>query len=108
MTDTLTETVAPTADYFAVDDRLTSTKKAILDTNPDSETYGKLQFVLAPWGRCILDGGNECWTIKELKDQDPELSFAHQGDTELADGTVVKTANLGGDAGHAPGTMTAG
>lgn len=108
MTDVMTKIAAPSADYFEVDDRLTSNTKAVLDTDPNSETYGKLQFVLAPWGRCILDGGSDCWTISELKDEDPDLNFAHQGDVELDDGSILKIANLGGDAGHAPGAMTAG
>lgn len=107
MTDTIVKMGAPTAEYFVPDDRLTENTKATLDTDPQSATYGKLQFQLAPWGRCILDGQKDCWTIAELKAADPELKFAHQGDTQLADGTTIKTANLGGDAGHADGNMTA-
>lgn len=94
--------------YFdpAVSERkITPNTKVGVDMDGDlpGHTYG----ILAPYGRCILDGQAGCWTVADLKEADPDLENAqpHQGDTlvDYGDGRVEKlfTANLGGDAGHA-------
>ncbi len=62
---------------------------------PDGRVYG----YLCHWGSVLMDGSNDRWTAPRSKNS---YAYAHTGDTQLADGSMLKTANLGGDFGHAP------
>lgn len=61
----------------------------------DGRVYG----YLCHWDSILMDGRNDRWTPPRSRS---DYSYAHTGDTKLADGTIIKTANLGGDLGHAP------
>lgn len=80
-----------------------STKMAIALDGP---LPGHLYGVVAPRGRCLLDGQPGCWTVDDLQLDDPNLAFVHQGDVRLADGSLFKISALSGDIGHAPGNLT--
>jgi hypothetical protein len=73
----------------------TMPKDAGCIVEPDGRIYG----YLAHWGSVLMDGTNDRWKAPRSKNG---YAFAHTGDTQLDDGTVLKTANLGGDFGHAP------
>lgn len=40
--------------------------------------------------------------VRPPKGSPSDYGYAHQGETELEDGTLIATANIGGGAGHAP------
>lgn len=80
-------------------DMLASTKMSVaLDEPLPGHLYG----VVAPRGRCLLDGTQACWTVDDLERDDPNLEFVHQGDVRLTDGSMLKISALAGDVGHAP------
>lgn len=61
---------------------------------------GRVAGVVAPAGRCLLNGSNECWMVPKPRNED-ELRLAHTGFTRTAEDSIVATAVLGGGAGHA-------
>src|SRR3989304_5313193 len=63
------------------------------------EDSGRVFGYLCHWGSILMDGSGDRWTPPRSKSS---YSPAHTGDTKLADGEILKTANLGGDVGHAP------
>ena len=63
------------------------------------EDDGRVYGYLCHWGAILMDGSSERWTPPRSKN---EYAYAHTGDTVCADQSIVKTANLGGDMGHAP------
>lgn len=67
---------------------------------------GRVAGVVAPAGRCLLKPGVECWTVPKPRSQ-AELDMAHTGFTVTASGAPVRTAVLGGGAGHAKEWATA-
>ena len=71
------------------------------DTHIQITDDGRVFGYVTHWSRCLLDGSQECWTPPSSPSK---YALAHCGDTVAQDGSTVKTANLGGDAGHAPGT----
>lgn len=71
------------------------------DTHCVIEDSGRVFGYVTHWNRCLLDGGTECWKATSSPSQ---YALAHCGDTLTAEGTLVKTANIGGGSGHAPGT----
>ncbi len=83
---------------------------------PDGSCAG----IVAPAGRCLLDGTGECWTVPRPRDGrgsslqgDPsdDYRIANQGVTVTADGVAVATGVLAGGGGHARpglGALTAG
>lgn len=69
------------------------------DTHIHVDDNGRVYGYVTHWGRCLLDGSNECWTPESSPSN---YSLAHQGDTVVEDGSTIKTANIGGGEGHAP------
>lgn len=63
------------------------------------ESDGRIYGYLCHWGSVLMDGSKDRWTPPKSRS---EYSYAHTGDTQLDDGALLKTANLGGDFGHAP------
>lgn len=61
---------------------------------------GRVAGVVAPAGRCLLNGSNECWMIPKPSSQ-AELGLAHTGFTPTAEGTKVRTGVIGSKRGHA-------
>ncbi|MGL4300217.1 MAG: hypothetical protein ACRCW4_14195 [Candidatus Neomicrothrix subdominans] len=92
----------PTAVLEAAD------RRVVLQLDPEQPLYGRLAAVVAPPGVCLLDGTDECWTVEDLRRDDPHLEFAHQADA-LTDesGGQMPVAILAGNAGHAPINLTA-
>ncbi len=62
---------------------------------PDGRIFG----YLCHWGSVLMDGSKDRWSPPRSR---AGYAYAHTGDTVCADGSTIKTANLGGDAGHAP------
>lgn len=64
------------------------------------EPNGRVYGYLCHWGSVLMDGTGDKWTAPRSRNS---YAYAHTGDTQCADGvTMLKTANLGGDFGHAP------
>lgn len=63
------------------------------------ENDGRIYGYLCHWGSVLMDGSSDRWKPPRSK---TEYAYAHTGDTVCDDGTTIRTANLGGDAGHAP------
>lgn len=70
---------------------------------------GQVFGVVAPTGRCILDGVPGCWSIPRPADgrgsafdcpNDADYRLAHVGTTVLASGAEIPTAMLAGAGGH--------
>lgn len=59
---------------------------------------GRVAALVAPYGECILDGGQNCWTPPESK---TGYEYAHVGTILTADGEKVRIANVGGSVPHA-------
>ncbi len=59
---------------------------------------GHVAGFVAPWDQCILDGTNECWTAPPSP---TGYAAAEQGETLTAEGSIVRTANIGGGVNHA-------
>lgn len=62
------------------------------------EPNGRIYGYLCHWGSVLFDGSNDRWTPPRSR---TEYAYAHTGDTVCDDGSTIRTANLGGDAGHA-------
>lgn len=63
------------------------------------EKNGRIYGYLCHWGSVLMDGSTDRWQPPRSS---ADYSYAHTGDTVCEDGeTVIKTANLGGDFGHA-------
>lgn len=62
------------------------------------EPNGRIFGYLMHWGAVLMDGSQDRWTPPRSRNA---YAFAHTGDTVCEDGETIKTANLGGDAGHA-------
>jgi len=60
---------------------------------------GRIYGYLCHWGSVLMDGSKDKWKAPRTRSG---YSYAHTGDTLLEDGSLLKTANLGGDFGHAP------
>lgn len=76
-----------------------------LTVTPEGQVLG----VVAPAGRCLLDGQPGCWTVPRPVDgrgsafdcpDDAELRLAHVGSTVLASGVEIPTGMLAGAGGH--------
>lgn len=104
----------PPADWFS---------DAAADAAPERFTVypdGSCAGIVAPAGRCLLDGTGECWTVPRPRDGRgatlagdvaDDYRIANQGVTVCADGTTVATGVLAGGGGHARpglGALTAG
>lgn len=61
---------------------------------------GRVAGVVAPAGRCLLNGSNECWMVPKPRNQ-AELDMANAGFTPTAEGGEVKTGVVAGGGGHA-------
>lgn len=59
---------------------------------------GRVAALVAPYGECILDGGQNCWTPPESK---TGYDYAHVGTIVTAEGDKVRIANIGGSVPHA-------
>lgn len=59
---------------------------------------GRVYGYVTLWDVCHV-GMDGC--VKPPKGSPSDYGFAHQGETETAEGTMVATANIGGGAGHA-------
>lgn len=83
----------PPADWFdhpgeiPLDRRITIT--------PEGRVFGYISL----WNTCHA-GMPGC--VKPPKGSPSDYGYAHQGETETADGALIATANIGGGAGHAP------
>lgn len=84
----------PTDDYFDPPADLPDDAKITVDFET-GKVYGRV----APRKQCLLSRPGECWTIS---DSPTKFRGAMQGDTVLADGRVIRTANIGGAVRHAP------
>jgi 2'-5' RNA ligase len=77
--------------------------QAAADSAPEKITVfpgGRVAGVVAPAGRCLLNGSAECWMIPKPRSQS-ELDLAHTGFTKTASGTTIKSGVLAGGGGHA-------
>jgi hypothetical protein len=77
--------------------------QAAADDAPDKLMVfpgGRVAGVVAPAGRCLLRPGTDCWMVPKPRNQ-AELDMAHTGFTVTASGEPMRTAVLGGGAGHA-------
>lgn len=84
----------PTLDYFVKPADLPEDAKLTVDFET-GRVFGRV----APREQCLLSRPGECWTIS---DSPSNYRGAMQGETLLADGTVIRTANVGGAVRHAP------
>lgn len=82
----------PPVEWFAPPTEMPKDAGCIVE--PNGRVYG----YLCHWNAVLMDGGKDRWTAPKSKHS---YAFAHTGDTVCEDGTTIKTANLGGDAGHA-------
>lgn len=62
------------------------------------EANGRIYGYICHFGAVLMGGQTDKWTPPRSRTQ---YAYAHTGDTMLDDGSTIKTANLGGDAGHA-------
>lgn len=73
---------------------------------------GLMAGVVAPAGRCLLDGSSSCWVVPRPLDgrgstidgsggMDEDYRMAHVGSTVTAEGVEIPTAVLAGPGGHA-------
>ena len=83
----------PPIEWFTPPPSMPKDAGCIVDAN------GRVYGYLCHWGSVLMDGTDDRWKAPRSKN---EYAFAHTGDTKLDDGTIIKTANLGGDFGHAP------
>lgn len=58
---------------------------------------GRVAALVAPYGECILDGRQGCWTPGMSK---TGYEYAHVGSIITAEGETVRTANVGGGINH--------
>lgn len=84
----------PPAEWFTPPTSMPKDAGCIVE--PDGRIYG----YLCHWGSILMDGSSDRWKPPRSR---AAYSWAHTGDTVCADGSTIKTANLGGDAGHARG-----
>lgn len=103
--------LAPPADWFS---------DAAADAAPERFTVypdGSVAGIVAPAGRCLLDGSSECWTVPRPTDgrgstltgsTGDEYRMANQGRTATADGPIIATGVLAGRGGHARPNAGAG
>lgn len=63
----------------------------------DTET-GRVAAIVAPYGECILDGTQNCWTPPQSH---TAYEYAHVGTMICDDGSKVRIANVGGGVPHA-------
>lgn len=95
----------PPVDWFS--DAALDAAPARFTVYPDGSCAG----VVAPAGRCLLDGTGECWTVPRPADgrgstltgsPRDDYIVANLGSTACSDGTLVATGVLAGAGGHAP------
>ena len=63
----------------------------------DTES-GRVAAIVAPYGECILDGSQNCWTPPPSQ---TAYEYAHVGTMVCEDGSKVRIANVGGGIPHA-------
>jgi len=63
------------------------------------ESNGRIYGYLAHWGSVLHDGSGDRWKVPRSK---TNYGHCHPSDALCADGSLIKVAGLGGDAGHAP------
>lgn len=85
--------LAPPAEWFTPPETMPKDAGCIV------ESSGRVFGYLCHWNSILMDGGSDRWKPPRSR---AEYAFAHTGDTVCEDGSTIKTANLGGDAGHAP------
>lgn len=72
-------------------------KMTVVTEGPEA---GRVAGYVAPWGECLLGGDpGSCFTAPTSP---TGYIAAMQGDTHTVEGTVVRTANIGGGINHAP------
>lgn len=70
----------------------------LIQAKLDGPEAGRVAALVAPWGECILDGKNGCWTAPPSQ---TGYEYPHVAATVCADGETVRTANIGGRVNHA-------
>lgn len=99
-TDPLGAALFPSPSMFVPPADRRPGQKVTINLNPDDPLFTQVFGYIAPKGQCILSNDpNECWLVPPSP---TGYGYAMQGETWLTDGSVIQTANLGGDAGHAP------
>lgn len=83
----------PPAEWFQHPGEIPTDKRVTVTA--DGRAYG----YVALWDTCHV-GLQGCKTPP--KGSPTNYEYAHQGETQLADGSLIRTANIGGGAGHAP------
>lgn len=84
--------LAPPREWFTPPHDMPSDTGCIVEQN------GRIYGYLCHWGSVLMNGRSDQWKPPRSK---TKYAYAHTGDTVCSDGSTVKTANLGGDAGHA-------
>ena len=91
----------PPRDWFSKPEGMSNTQKITV------EDSGRVYGYVALFDTCLLNKKNlnssTCWKVP----REDDYSFAMQGDTKCDDGSVIHTANIGGDRGHAPDSYSA-
>lgn len=82
----------PPREWFTPPDDMPADAGCVVE--PNGRVYG----YLCHWGSVLMDGTNDRWKPPRSRHG---YAFAHTGDTVCEDGSTIRTANLGGDAGHA-------
>lgn len=88
--------LAPPRSWFEKPDWLAPLQKLTIVT--DGPEAGRVAGYVAPWDQCLLDGGNDCWTVPASP---TSYLAAMQGDTMTAEGDLIPSANIGGGVNHA-------
>lgn len=83
----------PPVEWFTPPDTMPKDAGCIVEA--DGRIYG----YLCHWGSVLMDGSSDRWTPPRSRNG---YGYAHTGDTIVENGETIKTANLGGDFGHAP------
>jgi hypothetical protein len=84
--------IKPPAEWFSPPEEIPTDRRITITA--DGRVYG----YIALWDTCH-SGLEGC--LRPPKGSPSDYGYAHQGETELEDGTIIATANIGGGAGHA-------
>lgn len=90
--------VTPPASWFTEIPDWFDLNKGLIQVALNGPEEGRVAALVAPWGECILDGKEGCWTPPPTQ---TGYEFAHVGTTVCDDGSFVRTANVGGRVDHA-------
>lgn len=83
----------PPAEWFDHPGEIPTDRRITI--TPEGRVYGYISL----WNTCHA-GLPGC--VRPPKGSPSDYGYAHQGETETEDGTLIATANIGGGAGHAP------